>query len=90
MPRYLVETYLARAEAGDRLAWERRARLAAIEPARGGGHVRFDESIHVPGDETCFYVFEAQSAADVIDVAARAELDVIRVVEAVTSEKEKP
>jgi hypothetical protein len=89
MPRYLVETYLARGEAGGRVAGERRARLAAVDPTRDGKRVRFDQSIHIPEDETCFYVFEAQSAADVSDVAARADLDAIRIVEAVTSRKER-
>ncbi|MBA3841424.1 MAG: hypothetical protein H0X39_02190 [Actinobacteria bacterium] len=89
MPRYLVETYLARGEAGGRLAAERRARSAVLESRRAGGRVRFDHSIHIPVDETCFYIFEAQSAADVIDVAKRASLGAVRVVEAVTSQKER-
>jgi len=84
-----VETYLARAEAGGRLAADRRARLAALESTPRGRRVRFDHSIHIPADETCFYLFEAKSAADVIDVAERARLDAVRVVEAITSRKER-
>jgi hypothetical protein len=89
MPSYLVETYLARGAAGGRPARERRARSAAIELSRSGRPVRFDHSIHIPEDETCFYLFEAQSAADVVHVAEQAALEAVRVVEAITSRKEK-
>jgi len=89
VPSYLVETYLARAQAGERAARERRARSAAEELTRGTTRVRFDHSIHVPEDEICFYVFDAPSARDATHVAQRAGLDPIRVVEAVSSGKEE-
>ena len=89
MPSYLVETYLPRGEAGGRPVRERRARSAAVELSRTGRRVRFDHSIHIPEDETCFYVFEAQSAADVVRVAEHASLDAVRIVEAITSRKER-
>ena len=85
MPSYLVETYLARGHAGERAARERRARSAADELTR----VRFDRSIHVPEDETCFFVFDAPSSRDALLVAERAELGPIRVVEAVSSSPAK-
>ena len=84
MPSYLVETYLARGRAGERAARERRVRSAAEELTR----VRFDRAIHVPDDEICFYVFEAPEARDAELAAARAGLDPLRVVEAVSSGKE--
>ena len=89
MPSYLVETYLARGRAQEREARERRARSAAEELTRGTTRVRFDRSIHVPEDEICFYVFDASSASDAAEAARRAGLDPIRVVEAVSSGKEK-
>ena len=89
MPSYLVETYLARGRTADRVAGERRARSAAEELAREETSVRFDRSIHVPDDEICFYVFEAREARDAALAARRAGLDPIRVVEAVSSEKEE-
>jgi len=89
MPSYLVETYLARGEAGVRAARERRARSAAEGLAQGPTRVRFDRSIHIPEDEICFYVFDAPSAGDAALVARRAGLDPIRVVEAVSSGKEE-
>jgi hypothetical protein len=81
VPSYLVETYLARGHAGERAARERRARSAANELTR----VSFDHSIHVPEDETCFFVFDAPSSEDALLAAERAELGPIRIVEAVSS-----
>lgn len=85
MPSYLVETYLARGQAGERDARERRARSAAAELTT----VRFDRAIHVPEDEICFYVFEAPAARDAALAAERAGLDPLRVVEAVSFGKEQ-
>ena len=89
MPSYLVETYLARAQAQERVARERQARSAAVELTQGTTRVRFDRSIHVPEDEICFFVFDAPSGRDAALAAQRAELDPIRVVEAVSSRKEE-
>jgi hypothetical protein len=89
MPSYLVETYLARAQAGERTARERRARSAAAELTRQDALIRFDRSIHIPEDEICFYVFDAPSSRDAALVAQRAGLDPFRVVEAVPSRKEE-
>ena len=81
MPSYLVETYLARGDAGEHAARERRARSAADELTQ----VSFDRSIHVPEDEICFFVFDAPSSQDALLAAERAELGPIRIVEAVSS-----
>jgi hypothetical protein len=88
VPSYLVETYLARGDARERAARERRARSAADELTREGTRVRFDRSIHVPEDEICFFVFDAPSAGEAALAAQRAGLDPLRVVEAVSSGKE--
>ena len=89
MPDYLVETYLARGLAGERATRERRARSTAEELAEEGTRVRFDRSIYVPEDEICFFVFDAPSGRDAALAAQRAELDPIRVVEAISSSKEE-
>jgi hypothetical protein len=89
VPSYLVETYLARGHAGERAARERRARSAADRLTRENTVVRFDHSIHVPEDEICFFIFDAPSGRDAALAAQHAELDPIRVVEAVSSEKKK-
>jgi hypothetical protein len=88
VPSYLVETYLARSRAGERAAREQRARIAAEDLTRERTRVRFDRSIYVPEDEICFFVFDARSGRDAALVAHRAELDPIRVVEAIPSEDE--
>jgi hypothetical protein len=89
VPSYLVETYLARGQAGERAARERRARSAAAELTRESKRVRFEHSIHVPEDEICFFVFDAPSGRDAALAAQRAGLDPFRVVEAVSSRKEE-
>jgi hypothetical protein len=86
---YLVETYLARSHVGERAARELRARSAAQELTEGRIRVRLDRSIHVPEDEICFFVFDAPSGRDAALIAQRAELDPIRVVEAISSRKEE-
>jgi hypothetical protein len=90
MPSYLVETYLADRRPGERAARERRARSAANELTTGTACIRFERSIHVPEDEICFFVFEAPSARDAALAAQRAQLDPIRVVEAISSNEERP
>ena len=89
MPSYLVETYLSRGDTGGRLDRERRARSAAAELTGERRPVRFDRAIHVPEDETCFFVFDAPSARDAALAAERAGLDPLRVVEAVSSREEE-
>jgi hypothetical protein len=89
MKRYLVETYLARGATAERVAHERRARSAAEELARESRRVRFDGSIHVPEDEICFFVFDAPSSRDAAVAAERAGLDLVRVVEAISSREEE-
>lgn len=85
MPEFLVELYLSRfdgaavAESG-----ARSARLAAEELTREGRQVRYLRSIFVPEEETCFFIFEADSAKDVEDAARRASLAVDRVTVAIS------
>jgi hypothetical protein len=90
VPSYLVETYLARGDARERVASEGRARSAAAELTRQGTTVRLELAIHVPEDEICFYVFAAPSAHQAALAAQRAELAPIRVVEAVSLGKDAP
>jgi hypothetical protein len=87
VPNYLVETFLARGDAGERTARERRARSAAEELTRQGTPVFFEGAIHIPEDEICLFVFDAPSGRRAALAAERAELDPFRVVEAVSSGK---
>jgi len=59
-----------------------RARAAAQALSRGGTSVRYVSSIFVPEDETCFLLFEAESAAAVEAAVRRAQLAFERVSEA--------
>jgi hypothetical protein len=89
VPSYLVETFLARGNAGEcRDRW-RRASSAAEELTREGTSVRFDHTIYVPEDEICFFVIDAPSSRDAVRAAERAKLEPFRVVEAVSSGKEE-
>jgi hypothetical protein len=88
VPSYLVETYFPRGLAGERDARDRRARSAADELTNESARIAFERSIHIPEDEICFFVFDAPSSRDAALVAERADLDPIRVVEAVSSKKE--
>jgi hypothetical protein len=89
VPSYLVETYLARGDAGERAARELRARQVTKELARKRSRVRFERSIYVPEDEICFFVFDAPTSRDAALTAQRAGLDPIRIVEAEPFRKEK-
>ena len=80
MPTFLVETFLPRGAAGERIERERRASEAAEALTRQGTDVRFGRSIHVPEDEICFFTFEAPSGRDATLVAERAGLNPYRVV----------
>lgn len=89
MPSYLVETYLSRGTTGERAAREQRARLAAEELTRERTTVRFEQSIHIPEDELCFFVFRADSSTEVALVAQRAQLEPLRVVEVAPDQEEE-
>lgn len=82
-----VETYLAELYVPDRGERARaplaaRVNAAAEELAREGIPVCFVRSVFVPRDETCFCIFEAQSADLVREALVRAALDADNVVEA--------
>ena len=88
VPSYVVETFLARGDAGGRVAREERARATADELTREGTPVSFEGSIHVPVDEMCFFTFDAASGREAALVAERAGLEPRRIVEVIPSAKE--
>jgi hypothetical protein len=85
----MVETYLPRSQLRERAAREQRARSAAEDLTEGRVPVHFDRSISVPEDEICFFVFDAPSGRAAALVAERADLDPLRVVEAISSGREE-
>jgi Protein of unknown function (DUF4242) len=86
MAEFLLEVYATRTDpcALDEAA--RRAQAAADLLASEGTTVRYVRSIFVPDDETCFHLYEADSAGMVREVARRAGLSIDRVVETRSAE----
>jgi hypothetical protein len=64
-------------------------RLGAQAAQGEGVNVRYIRSILVPGDETCFHVFEALSSDAVAEVGRISSLPVIRIVEALEQTAEE-
>ncbi|MGH3071993.1 MAG: nickel-binding protein [Gaiellaceae bacterium] len=82
MPDYLVEVYQPRLSESDVAAISARARGAAEELTREGIPVGYLRSIFVPGDESCFHLFEASSLEAVAEASRRARIEPERIVEA--------
>lgn len=81
MSEYLVEAYLsphAREMAGPGPS---EIAAAADELTREGHPVRLVRTVLVPGDETCFYLFEAASSLAVVQAATRSGLRFERVLD---------
>ena len=78
MPTYLVESYLP-AQPSLLADARRRARRAA----ELGVGVRYVRTTFLPGDETCFHLFEAPSSTVLAEAARLAMLGHVRIVEAV-------
>jgi len=83
MPSYLVETYVPGTQAHDAQEAGRRARVAAQKLSRQGVSVRYVRTTLLPGDETCFHVFEAASHDAVAEACRLAGLETPRIVPAV-------
>ena len=82
MPSYLVETYVPKALAVDAATAGRRARAAALELSRTGAFVRYVRTTLLPGDETCFHIFVADSEDAVAEACRLAGLGSPRIVPA--------
>jgi hypothetical protein len=78
MPSYLIEAYL-----GVEPDLLEEARCRARRTAQLGEEVRYVRTTFIPRDETCFHIFEAPSSAVLAAAAGLAELDHLRIVEAV-------
>jgi len=87
--QFFIEVFTPRANAGKLAAAERRAISAARRLSTADREVQFVRATYIPEDEICFFVFDAWSGQDAALVAQRAGLEPIRVVEAVSSAKEK-
>jgi hypothetical protein len=74
MTEFLVEFYISRTDAAARGRSVRRARLAAEEQTRQGTPVRYLRSMYLPDEETCFLLYEAESAEAARRTAALAAI----------------
>ena len=82
MSDFLVELYMPqgiRGGAEDPADW---GRSAAEEASSAGFHVRHLETILVPAEETCFFLYRATCAEEARRAAERTRLRVVRVDEA--------
>ena len=80
--QFLIEVFTPQASAEKLASIERRLSNAT-------GAARFVRATYIPEDELCFFVFDAPSGTDAALAARRAGLDPIRVVAAVSSDKEE-
>jgi hypothetical protein len=78
MPRYLVESYSAGSATSVAEAQARARRAAEL-----GTGVRYLRTTFLPDDETLFHVFEAPSAAALVQAGRRAKLPFERIVKAI-------
>jgi hypothetical protein len=89
MTEFLVELYVARADAAAVEGAAERARAAAEQLTREGTPVRYLRPIYIPEDETCFHLYEAASAEVVREATRRAALPFERITAAVHKTKER-
>jgi hypothetical protein len=85
MNEFLVELYVSCTESNGVERRVERAQRAAVELSAAGTPVRFVRSIFVPVDETCLFLFEADSIDAVRETAHRAELAFDHVAETAPS-----
>jgi hypothetical protein len=81
MKEFLVELYVSCTETNGVEHRAERAQRAAAELTAAGTPVRFVRSIFVPTEETCLFLFEAESVDDVREAASRAALPFDHVAE---------
>jgi hypothetical protein len=82
---YLAELYLPKGSY-ERQAMLNRVEEATLALASSGTRVRFARSISLSADETCFLIFDAPTASDVVEIGRRAGLSFDRVSEAESEE----
>jgi hypothetical protein len=84
VPEFLAEVYVSDRSSASSVPGTDEVRRAAEILATDTAPVRLIRQIHVPEEETCFYLFEAPSEGLVLEVAARSGLRIDNVVGAVS------
>lgn len=80
--KYIVEAYVPTGRTASLGNHDVRLRTAAAEMAAEGTAIRHLNTLFIPEEEICFYVFEASSPEDVAEVSRRAEIGYERIVRA--------
>lgn len=89
MAEFLVELYVARGDSAAVEGGAERARAAAEKLTDEGEPIRYVRAIFVPEDETCFFLYEAESADAVREATREAGLSSVRITEAIGARKEQ-
>ena len=82
MPEFVAEQYFSRNDGTGARRAGKAARDAAEQLTREGTEVELVRSIFVPQDETCIFIYEADSLDSVQLAAQRAALAFERIAEA--------
>ena len=82
--RYAAEVYAPSRDLSEQCAAAERIRLAAEASERTAASVRYLEALHLPGEETVFYVFEADDPAAITSVLLAAGCEAERITPATT------
>ena len=85
MTEFLVELYVSGTDPTAVATTTQRAEHAAVELTAAGIPVHFVRSIFVPADETCLFLFEAESIEAVRDAAFRAGISFDHLAETATT-----
>ena len=75
MAEFLVELYVARGDSAAVEGGAERARAAAEKLTDEGEAIRYVRAIFVPEDETCFFLYEAESADAVREATRRGRVE---------------
>ena len=84
MPEFIAEQYFSRTDAAGARSAASVARQAAEQLAREGTNVELVRWIFVPEDETCMFIYEADSLECVRMAAHRGALEFEHIAQAVS------
>jgi hypothetical protein len=90
MPEFVAEQYFPRTDVAGACRAGREARRAAERLAREGAQLEFVRSIFVPEDETCMFIYEADSLETVRVAGERCALAFDRIVQAAGQPEDSP
>lgn len=90
MPEFIAEQYFSRTDAAGAQRAAGAARHAAEQLAREGTDVELVRSIFVPEDETCIFIYEADSVDTVRIAAERGALAFEHIAQAASEPEQEP